>query len=71
MKRRAFIALVGAGAAMQAPFNLRAQSPALKTIGMVVVAALAANAVISPPLVTMIATFWRTSSCAMAGRRLY
>src|SRR6516225_9636471 len=45
--------------------------PLTNTIGIVVVAALAASAEVSPPLVTMTATRRVTKSSARAGRRSY
>ena len=44
-------------------------SPALKTMGMVVVAALAASAADTPPVETSTATWRRTKSAASAGNR--
>ena len=42
---------------------------AAKTIGIVVVASLAASAATGPPIAAMTLTRWRTSSAASAGRR--
>jgi hypothetical protein len=43
--------------------------PLVKTIGIVVVAALAASTLGSPPVETSTATLWRTRSAAISGRR--
>ena len=47
--------------------SLAGSPPTTKTIGMVSVAAFAARAGASPPLVTMTATWRRTRSAASAG----
>jgi hypothetical protein len=49
--------------------SLTGSWPTMKTIGVVAVAALAANAVAGPPAVAITATRRRTSSAASAGRR--
>ena len=51
--------------------SLTGSSAALKTMGVVVVTALTANAEGAPPLVAITATCRRTSSAASSGRRSY
>src|SRR5262249_24318482 len=51
--------------------SLTGSSPTMKTMGVVAVAPLAANAEAGPPFVAITATRRRTSSAASAGRRSY
>ena len=51
--------------------NLMGSLPVTKTMGIVVVAALAASAESVPPVVTSTSTGWRRSSATKAGRRSY